>query len=293
MREYFYRIDSRGRVIHDGTEISDEGFLNFFFERLRENDTGLHSGFSFVSPCGNEMNFVRPDLYPIVFSKRSGDRLFYAPGLSVPLDLNRMRYSEKLILHPAPIGTFGLLGAELVLEFGRDIEPWGPFLSYRIGRSPPAMSDSMFVIEPLERSAGTEHLEIIRSDPSVQCFGCGGANAVGLALPFVFDPRANTARSWFRPPAWMAGHPSWMHGGFISLLLDEVCAKVLRGLQRKGATVELNVAFRKPVPLGREIELLARLETIEGRRIRVQGSVLADGDVRAEAQALFVELLSA
>jgi hypothetical protein len=45
--------------------------------------------------------------------------------------------------------------------------------------------------------------------------------------------------------------------------------------------------------LGHEIELLAKLETIEGRRIRVKGSILAEGHVRAEAQALFVELLSA
>ncbi len=40
MREYFYRIDASGRLSHEGSELSDPAFLDFFFSRLVPNKPG-------------------------------------------------------------------------------------------------------------------------------------------------------------------------------------------------------------------------------------------------------------
>lgn len=43
-------------------------FLKFFFERLKRNDTGFHPEYIFASPCGSELNFIKPADTPFVFT---------------------------------------------------------------------------------------------------------------------------------------------------------------------------------------------------------------------------------
>ncbi len=42
------------------TSLKSPKFLRFFFRQLRINDTGVHVDYGYVSPCGSEMNFVKP-----------------------------------------------------------------------------------------------------------------------------------------------------------------------------------------------------------------------------------------
>jgi hypothetical protein len=48
----------------------EKNFLRFFFRRLRRNELSGKYGaaFPFVSPCGPEINYVRCDDIPIVFT---------------------------------------------------------------------------------------------------------------------------------------------------------------------------------------------------------------------------------
>ncbi len=47
----------------------DKKFLAFFFRRLRVNDTGQYQdAFPFVSPCGKELNYIRCEDLPLVFT---------------------------------------------------------------------------------------------------------------------------------------------------------------------------------------------------------------------------------
>ncbi len=285
VREYFYKIDARGRVYHDGVEIADPRFLKFFLERITPNTSGLHADYPYVSPCAGEMNYIRSDLTPIVFQSLKDDRMFYGPDLFVPFEPDVLRFSESGLFHPAPACGFAALSGSLAMELSRCIEPWGDYFALRESSSEP-----IHVIEPLVLP---KNLVVLRSDPNGACFGCGGGNPVGLGLPFLFDMDRVEARGWFSAPSWMAGHPSWMHGGFVSLLLDEVAAKILRGLNKKGATVNLAVSFHKPCPIGAELELKSRLLDVEGRKIRIEAEIYS-GDTRcASAEALFIEILNA
>ena len=73
-REYFYFLDHNGwlyladtRMKNFTSRYKDEAFLDFFFARLSENNTGRHHDYPYVSPCGRELNFFKCDDTPIVF----------------------------------------------------------------------------------------------------------------------------------------------------------------------------------------------------------------------------------
>lgn len=47
----------------------EKKFLQFFFSRIRKNDTGrFENEFPYLSPCGRERNYIRCDDLPIVFT---------------------------------------------------------------------------------------------------------------------------------------------------------------------------------------------------------------------------------
>ncbi|XP_040575027.1 UPF0598 protein CG30010 [Lepeophtheirus salmonis] len=77
VREYFYFIDHQGMLFLDDAKMKnftscfkEKHFLSFFFRRIKKNTTGkyLENGFNFISPCGPEINFIRCEDTPIVFT---------------------------------------------------------------------------------------------------------------------------------------------------------------------------------------------------------------------------------
>lgn len=75
-REYFYYVDHHGQLFLDGTKMmnfvtcfKDAGFLTFFFKRVKLNSSEKYQEhFPFVSPCGIELNFIRCEDLPVVFT---------------------------------------------------------------------------------------------------------------------------------------------------------------------------------------------------------------------------------
>lgn len=88
------------------TSIKDIKFLDFFFRRIRRvraNETeilsemGVTKDYPFVSPCGKELNFIRPAAAPIVFHSLidNGTALVYAGTMVQPFDSSYLAVSEK------------------------------------------------------------------------------------------------------------------------------------------------------------------------------------------------------
>lgn len=121
------------------------------------------------------------------------------------------------------------------------------------------------------------------------CFGCGADNPLGLKLTFHGSVEEQTAWTEFEPAKFMSGAIDVMHGGFVSLLLDEVSAKVLAILGKRGVTRHLEVSFDKPVYLGGPIRLEANLIRHEGRKHFIAARVMKPGgEVLAHSKALFL-----
>lgn len=121
------------------------------------------------------------------------------------------------------------------------------------------------------------------------CFGCGADNPLGLKLTFHGDVETQTAWTEFEPADFMSGAIDVMHGGFVSLLLDEVSAKVLAVLGKRGVTRHLEVSFDRPVHLGGPVRLEANLTHHEGRKHFIDGRIMKpNGEILAHSKALFL-----
>lgn len=125
------------------------------------------------------------------------------------------------------------------------------------------------------------------TQPANRCFGCGGDNNAGMRLVFDLDFDAKRIRGRFALGANYAGGAGFAHGGIIAVVLDEAMGKLSKLTEEKAVTAELNVEFRKPVPVDQEIVVEGWQEEEKGRnRFRVgeirdtQGNLLARGTGR-------------
>jgi acyl-coenzyme A thioesterase PaaI-like protein len=127
---------------------------------------------------------------------------------------------------------------------------------------------------------------IVKLDPKPtnHCFGCGAANPAGMKLAFELDLDARRARGSFVLGPNYAGGGGFAHGGIIAVVLDEAMGKISRLKDESAVTAEMNIEYRKPVPIGKPILVEGWQEDEKGRnRFRVaeirdpEGNLLARG----------------
>lgn len=114
-----------------------------------------------------------------------------------------------------------------------------------------------------------------------------------LLLPFVADEWSGSAvRGRVTFGRFHLGGNGAAHGGTLPLLFDEVMGRLnSSGGRTVGRTAYLHVNYRNITPIGRELQLAATLDRVEGRKRFVTGR-LHDGDTLvADAEGLFIELL--
>jgi acyl-coenzyme A thioesterase PaaI-like protein len=119
------------------------------------------------------------------------------------------------------------------------------------------------------------------------CFGCGGNNEAGMKLVFELDFDTKRIRGRFVLGTNYAGGAGFAHGGIIAVVLDEAMGKLSKLTDEHAVTAELNVAYRKPVPVDKEIVVEGWQEQENGKnRFRVGeirdtlGNLLARGTAR-------------
>jgi len=129
--------------------------------------------------------------------------------------------------------------------------------------------------------------EAFRFEPH-QCFACGELNEHGLRLSLHVTPEGCWTEVTLEPR--FQGWDSVAHGGIVTTLLDEVMAWSVIGRDTWGVTARLNVAFRKPVPVGRPIRAEGWVVEDRRRTFRTAGRVVdaASGQTLAEGEGVFV-----
>ena len=124
------------------------------------------------------------------------------------------------------------------------------------------------------------------------CYGCGPDNPLGLQLQIVSGPGSATATGRFR--SGQHGGPGLVHGGILVTMCDEAMGAVGGVGGNVRLTKSLEIKFRRPVELDRDIEAIAAVVSQEGNRylasakVRYVGSPDDDTAVLAEAVAQFV-----
>lgn len=87
------------------------------------------------------------------------------------------------------------------------------------------------------------------------------------------------------------GAPGLVHGGILAAAFDEVLGASNWLLVTPAVTAHLEVDFRTPVPVGRTVLIEARIDSVEGRKVRTSGvGHFEDGTVVGHAEGLFIQV---
>lgn len=120
------------------------------------------------------------------------------------------------------------------------------------------------------------------------CFVCGDENPDGLRIHFHYD--SGQAIAEYVADDKFQGYKGIFHGGLVATLLDEIMAKAVLAQKRYCMTVEMNVRFRKAIPIGTKLRLTARVTADRGRLLETAGELRGlDGVVHASATGKYLE----
>lgn len=119
------------------------------------------------------------------------------------------------------------------------------------------------------------------------CFACGQDNPHGLKLSFEYDDKS--AWAWFGSPLCFEGYNGVVHGGVIATILDEAMAKIILIQGLAAVTADMNIRYRKPLPIGLKVKVTGEITMQKTRTIHTKGTIEDEGgNIIAESTAVYI-----
>lgn len=114
----------------------------------------------------------------------------------------------------------------------------------------------------------------------------GLRNPVAPPLSIEID---TSGRSWsdFHLGAAYEGPPGLVHGGVVSLILDQMLGQAAGAGGRPGMTGTLTIVYRQGTPLG-DLKAEAWIDRAEGIKTWAKGHIIGPDGVTAEAEGVFI-----
>ena len=112
-----------------------------------------------------------------------------------------------------------------------------------------------------------------------------------IRLRYFAPPERNIlwANAWYGSGA--EGPPGHAHGGSMASVLDEAMGGVAWFQGYKCLALEINVKFRKALPLGSLVRVRSWLERVEDKKIYSRAEMKgSNGELFSESSGLFLEL---
>jgi acyl-coenzyme A thioesterase PaaI-like protein len=132
------------------------------------------------------------------------------------------------------------------------------------------------------------------------CYGCGRLNEPGLQIKSYW--LGDEAVCIYQPRPEHIAIPGYVYGGLIASLIDCHCTGTAAAASYQAAgramdslppfrfvTASLKVDYLKPTPLGVPLEVRARVIEIKGRKVVMQASLSAEGQVCARGEVVAVQ----
>jgi acyl-coenzyme A thioesterase PaaI-like protein len=113
----------------------------------------------------------------------------------------------------------------------------------------------------------------------------------GIAIPLRYEREGEGVLSRTELGQAFEGPPTFLHGGVAALLMDQVLGYGAIVAGRWGMTVDLQLRYRRPVPLHTPLRLTGRVSDTSGRRTTVLGGIAtedAPDTLLVEATGIFV-----
>lgn len=133
------------------------------------------------------------------------------------------------------------------------------------------------------------------------CYGCGRLNEHGHQIKSFWDGEESVCH--FVPKPYHIAIPGYVYGGLIASLIDchgtgTAAAAVYKAEDRpmgsepaaRFVTASLHVDYLRPTPLGEVLELRGQVKEHKGRKIVVDISLSANGEVTARGQVVAVHV---
>ena len=184
------------------------------------------------------------------------------------------RLGHAIVGHDVPASVFDSISSQ--------VDAWLPSVEAAPGRSRSVetMKQHMFERPPEGAPIGT----------FPDCVVSGDANPMGLDVQFFRE--GDEAVSRVVLGAAFEGAPNRAHGGVVAAVFDDLMGFVLTIHESPAYTAELTVRYKRPTPVGAEIEFRARLIDRKGRRLHIEAEATdAAGTKIATATGLFITIL--
>ena len=131
------------------------------------------------------------------------------------------------------------------------------------------------------------------------CYGCGRLNEHGLQIKSYWD--GDQTVCIYQPQPYHTAIPGYVYGGLIASLIDchatgTAAAAMYRYQERamdslpplRFLTASLHVDYLKPTPIDGPLELRAHASEIKGRKVIVEVTLSAAGDICARGEVVAV-----
>ena len=136
------------------------------------------------------------------------------------------------------------------------------------------------------------HKVTAKQPNSKMCLVCGLKNPFGLHTSF-YELDNGELMAVFKPKEEHQSYPGRLHGGIISTILDEAMGRAIMNHSEGaiwGVTIDLQVRFKKPVPLDEELRVIGRITKDTSRYFEGTGELLLeDGTVAAEGHGKYLK----
>ena len=183
------------------------------------------------------------------------------------------RLGHAIVSHDVPASVFDSISSQ--------VDAWLPSVEAAAGRSRSVetMKQHMFERPDEGQPIGT----------FPDCVVSGDANPMGLDVQFFREGDEAVSRVVLGPA--FEGAPNRAHGGVVAAVFDDLMGFVLTIHESPAYTAELTVRYRRPTPVGEEIEFRARLADRKGRRLHIQAEATdSEGTKIATAEGLFITI---
>ena len=138
-------------------------------------------------------------------------------------------------------------------------------------------------------------------DDLSHCYGCGRLNEHGLQIKSRWD--GDEMIALYTPREYHIAIPGYVYGGLIASLIDCHGTGIAAAASYRAAgremgtepvfrfvTASLKVDYLRPTPLGVELEIRGRATELKGRKVVVEGRVLAKGEMCAQGVVIAVQM---
>ncbi len=138
-------------------------------------------------------------------------------------------------------------------------------------------------------------------DPLSYCYGCGRLNEHGHQIKSYWDGDESVCH--FQPEPYHTAIPGYVYGGLIASLIDchgtgTAAAAAFRAAGRpmdsqpafRFLTASLHVDYLRPTPLGGVLEVRGRVKEIKGRKVVVEETLSAGGEICARGEVIAVQV---